>query len=270
MSEFRSLYAALKGWYCKPLFDYPGYLHEMVREVWLGNLAAWGKKTPARKVAYARQWDFEHGPATEAQRDEIKARQKQQGDKMPGYADFEELQNEINYWETRSAERAQDAAIKEGKLAQLKARFAAMDLKRRQILGDPDADDAATITQAIENQGTAPKCGRPRTLGIKAKILHQLIVGMTQDNKIAPSQLPGSAADLLDACQRIERAKTGKTGIFSTTEDTFKTWLKHAGYGFKDGRTPKAEANYWSHLCVGTLGKIDEKIFAKVNAEDPV
>lgn len=135
------------------------------------------------------------------------------------------------------------------------------------------ADREAAVEDATEGgidgkQATVvtakPKSGRPKTIYRKACILRQLIDHMAKGKGIEPENLPGTAANLLDACQRIEESKTGKKSTFSTSEDTFKTWLKYSGYGFKGGRAPKDEAHFWTRLCVETMGLMDEDIFTEV------
>lgn len=135
------------------------------------------------------------------------------------------------------------------------------------------ADREAAVEDATEGgidgkQATVvtakPKSGRPKTIPGKVCILRQLIDHMAKGKEIEPGNLPGTAADLLDACQRIEKSKTGKKSTFGTSEDTFKTWLKHSGYGFKGGRAPKDEAHFWTQLCVETMGLMDENIFTEV------
>jgi hypothetical protein len=106
--------------------------------------------------------------------------------------------------------------------------------------------------------------GRPPEVKMKAKILSLLIESMTKERNIDPGSLPGSVANLLDACQRIEKAKTGKERVFSTTVTTFKEWLSNTGYGFGSGRPPKKETTYWTSLCVETMGKIDAEVFTEV------
>lgn len=106
------------------------------------------------------------------------------------------------------------------------------------------------------------KGGRPREIGKKADVLRKLITAMTVGRELDTRDMPGSAANLLDACQRIEKAKNhNRAELFDTTEDTFKTWLTTAGYSFKNGRTPKIEEQYWTKLCVETMGKIPPEVF---------
>lgn len=113
------------------------------------------------------------------------------------------------------------------------------------------------------------KTGRPPEIARKAEILHQIIQSMIKGKELDPSNLPGGAADLLDACQRIENSKVGKKQIFNKSAGAFREWLKTAGYGFKDGRAPSNEAKYWTHLCVETMSNIDAGIFTGVVPEKP-
>lgn len=115
-----------------------------------------------------------------------------------------------------------------------------------------------------------PKTGRPETVKKIAGILRQIISTMTINQEIYPGNLPGSAADLLDACQRIEKEKTGNTHTFSKSKETFKTWLVAAGYRFGNGRTPNSEEFFWTKLCVETMGLIQPEIFTDVaNKKEP-
>jgi len=103
--------------------------------------------------------------------------------------------------------------------------------------------------------------GRPKEIDKKADLLRKLISLMHTDKTLDPGALPGSVADFLDACQRIEKAKTNEINVFSTTKETIKTWLIAAGYRVKIGRTSKDEAKYWTRLCVETMGKIPPDVF---------
>lgn len=152
MSEFKSLYEALKGWYCRPLFDYSKDLFEIVKSAWPGGLASWGRMEPSRKLAYARQWDYRHDPDTSA----LYKAMRDEREKF--YDDHEKLKEEIARWERADAPTVLDMAKREEILPPLKARFAEMDLKLRQKFGDPDADEEVTAAQAEGKQdGTAGK-----------------------------------------------------------------------------------------------------------------
>ena len=117
-------------------------------------------------------------------------------------------------------------------------------------------------TSAPENGKVKARGGRPRVNGKKAEKLRRLIEAMTAGKTLNTCALPGSAANLLDACQRIEKARTGKAATFGgSTAGTFDTLLKTAGYSVKKGRTPIGEKTYWTDLCVKTIGKMPVDVF---------
>jgi hypothetical protein len=169
MSEFRSLYAALKGWYCRPLADYPTDLREWVDGKWKVPLAHrveghtpaypgeanlnpskrknWDDLTPAQRIAYAKQWDHTHNPTTKARRDEINR----------FYDNHEKLIHEIARWENANAPTVMDLAKRDEILKPLKDKLEVMDSKRRQMLGDPDDEREATIdAQGDANEAMPP------------------------------------------------------------------------------------------------------------------
>lgn len=108
------------------------------------------------------------------------------------------------------------------------------------------------------------KIGRPKSIEGKAAILRQIIELLTEDKRINPIELPGSAKDLQDACGRISQSKSRKNQ-FITTPETFKNWLKEAGFGFGSGRTKNNEKSYWTTLSVEKLHKLPREIFTEVS-----
>ncbi|MDV6348615.1 hypothetical protein R2083_13920 [Nitrosomonas sp. Is35] len=109
--------------------------------------------------------------------------------------------------------------------------------------------------------------GRPKSVEKNAAILKEIIKILTEGKNINPDSLPGNAGDLHDACKRIAKEKS-RRNMFNTSLSTFKEWLKAAGYGFRNGRTPSIEAKYWTDLCVENIGKIDSVIFTKDSGEN--
>ena len=104
--------------------------------------------------------------------------------------------------------------------------------------------------------------GRPKTVHRKAAIVGKLIAVMTVGERLTANALPGSIADLLDACARVEIAITKKTTNFGgATTETFNRWLKQAGYGMKSGRTRGAEEKYWTNLLPKVMSKIPCNVF---------
>lgn len=96
------------------------------------------------------------------------------------------------------------------------------------------------------------KAGRPRTIDKKVIAVRDMIERFERAASIqfTPQALRGSAADLLDACQRFEKSNKTPPLKFSTSQETFNVWLKSAGYSFPTGRTPDIEKNYWTQLVV--------------------
>ncbi len=139
--------------------------------------------TPAQRVYLAKEWDYQHDPMTKSQRDEIEK----------FYGDYEKLKCEIAYWKNANAPTVLDMAKREEILAPLKARFEVMDLKYRQMLGDPTADDE-TITQA-EGEQDGPvvhriQNGDDERSGIPAKFVNKVANDMEEKSmKVTPNSM---------------------------------------------------------------------------------
>ncbi len=116
------------------------------------------------------------------------------------------------------------------------------------------------------------KTGRPPTIKKKAEIVRQIVVAIEQEagKKFDTGALPGNAADLLDACQRIEKAVTGKASKMTASAETFKDWLRAAGYSFPGGRTPKDQATFWTRHAPTTIPKINAAVFTGVIPDSPL
>jgi len=137
--------------------------------------------------------------------------------------------------------------------------------------------DAAAKIEAAQGAMTkdgerVARTGRPPTIKKKAEIVRQIVVAfeLVAEKQFDVGALPGSAADLLAACQRIERSLTGKALTMETSSETFKEWLRTAGYSFPNGRTPKNQATFWTHLAPITTGKITAGLFTEVIPETPL
>ena len=128
------------------------------------------------------------------------------------------------------------------------------------IFADPHA--ISSIEDEKSSNSTKSMGGRPKEIEKKAAILQNLIKTMLNGKEFNPRELSGSASNLLETCRKIEKI-TNPQGekVFNTTENTFKTWLYAAGYGFKIGRTKKEELHYWTRLCVETIGKMEKSFF---------
>jgi hypothetical protein len=131
------------------------------------------------------------------------------------------------------------------------------------LVSEPATQVAPIHPNAPKNDDAKARGGRPKVNHKKADILRRLIAVMTAEEKCDPGQLPGSAADLLDACKRIERTQTNKTAMFGRANaEAFNTWLRATEYRIKIGRTRNDEKTYWTDLCVKTMGKIRPDIFS--------
>jgi hypothetical protein len=99
------------------------------------------------------------------------------------------------------------------------------------------------------------KAGRPKTMDKKVIAVRDMIARFERAALIqfTPQALSGSAADLLDACNRFEKSNKIKPREFCTSQDTFNGWLKRAGYSFPTGRTQDIEKDYWTQLVEKVL-----------------
>lgn len=139
---------------------------------------------------------------------------------------------------------------------------AVADIERKAL------EEAASKNQVVSAAVTKAKIGRPKTIDKKANAMRQIIGFFEKATKIEfnHERLPGSAANLLDACQRLEKNKTGKKKeeLFDINKDTLTSWLKKAEYRFPNGCTPTAENNFWTKHCVETMGLITPEVFTDV------
>lgn len=141
-THYRSLYSALKGWYCKPLGEYPEDLRTWI-ERGLGlemkperAQAWWAGKSPASRIAYAKQWDFLHDPATKEHREEIEN----------FFNAYDYLELKIPEWEQVGTPTALDLEKRDEMLETLRPQFDAMKLTRREMRGDfPEVAAAAAV-----------------------------------------------------------------------------------------------------------------------------
>lgn len=101
------------------------------------------------------------------------------------------------------------------------------------------------------------RLGRPPSADKKAAAVGAIMTRFVAVGafKGDPMKLPGRLANLLDACKRIEKSESGKTKMFLIKEDSFRTWLTKAGYGFAEGRTLKDEETYWTRWAPEIVGK---------------
>lgn len=222
---------------------------------------SWDALTPGKRQYLVRQLDDQRDPKNK--------------EEAQYYFDLQcELtatENEITKCELMNHQNIPSEAKKQRqRMSELRAKLTA--IKQREKL-PPSAAPVEQPAPAAEVQ-TAPvkttaKGGRPKTINKKANAVRQIIEAFekTAGIKFSSNDLPGSAADLLDSCQRMEKAKTNKGTVFGTSKnslDKFNTWLKAAGYGFSPGRTLDTENNYWTKLCPETMALITPEVFTEV------
>ena len=119
-------------------------------------------------------------------------------------------------------------------------------------VGEPEG--ISISYQSSGNVATKAKNGRPKTRHQKAELLRRII---TQFETAA-------GCEFIDASQRFLDTMNIKPRIFTSTEDTMKTWLRLSGFRFKVGRTRKGEEKFWTRLCPETLSKTHPEVFRRV------
>ncbi|SEQ53516.1 hypothetical protein SAMN05421510_10768 [Nitrosomonas ureae] len=177
------------------------------------------------------------------------------------YCDLElerqSIPDQIFFWQRLNPNRiASEQIIIDTKIKELGER----EVELEELLGYQNSNTKQVFKQSKST--ISKSAGRPKSVKNNAMILNEIIKVLAEGKNIIPGRLPGSARDLHDACKRIAQAKLQKN-MFNTTLNTFKEWLKAAGYGFGNGRTPSIEAKFWTDLCVKNIGKIDSGIFTK-------
>ncbi len=140
---------------------------------------------------------------------------------------------------------------------------------REMVMEGFEGQEPGQVTQAATGGAPKVKTGRPPSVQVKAEIVRQIVVAFetAANRKFDSDVLPGSAADLLDACMRIEKAVTKRNATMVTTTNTFKKWLRAAGYSFSNGCTPKDQATFWTHLTPQTITIINAGVFTGVSPE---
>ena len=133
---FESLTLALEPWFEKALDELPDALHCRVdREI----LVPWDSLAPAQRRAAALQRDFRHDPATEQDRRtwwEFLARKRA-------------VMAQIATWEAIATPAANDLALKEARLKEMREELARMDERQRQASG---SYSPARMPSAVTNE----------------------------------------------------------------------------------------------------------------------
>lgn len=139
MTTFESLTAALDGWFDKPLSELPEALQERVREDFFPM--PWADLSAEQRKSVARQCDYQNHPATETDRQL--------------WWDFaikeDELEKQIEQWESVAAPTARELAEKERRLKELHAELARMQKhQERDRGGYLQAPEVSTSTTPNE------------------------------------------------------------------------------------------------------------------------
>lgn len=119
MTEFVSLKAALKGCFDNPLEGLTGELRARIESDLF--LLPWDQLTPEQRRMAAEQWDYQHDPETESDREYW----------WNLYVRQDEVETEISRWEATSTPTASDLKIKQDRIAELKQKRAALETEER-------------------------------------------------------------------------------------------------------------------------------------------
>lgn len=177
-----------------------------------------------------------------------------------------ELFDVVVGWRLADGESAPEISLKDCRVMA----DAVEELIARYRPSEDAGDRGAPVSEDADHGGQGkPKGGRPPSIRRKAEILGHIIATMEKASgqRFDPVALPGTAADLQDACERIERSKTRKVTVLNGETGTFKKLLRTAGFGFPDGAPLKSEEQFWVRLCVKTMTEIDPKVFTEVKYE---
>lgn len=124
MTDFVSLTTALDGWFDRPLSKLPKLLQERVRRDFVPM--PWESLSSKQRQSVARQWDYNHDPATEPDRQ--------------FWWDFfikkDELEKQVEQWQAVAASTAGELAQKESRLDELHAELERMQKLQERARGD--------------------------------------------------------------------------------------------------------------------------------------
>lgn len=158
--EFESLTLALEAWFDCPRDALPDQLRSRVEQEFL---PPWNALTPAKRRVVTLQWDYQHDPATQAER------------KL--WWDFYQRTNAIEQqlagWETASALTSSELAVKEARLQELRQELARMALQERQTRGEYYPVRLADAVEAPASPPASPVryIAYPKAMGLLAKRL---------------------------------------------------------------------------------------------------
>lgn len=122
--SFESLTAALEGWFDKPKDGLPDKQRHRVEVDFFPM--PWDDLSPERRRSVAAQWDYQHDPAMESDRQYW----------WDFYIRMSVIETQIAQWEAVATPTAGDLTLKETRLAECRQELARMEHQQRQARGD--------------------------------------------------------------------------------------------------------------------------------------
>lgn len=150
MTDFVSLTTALDGWFDKPLAELPETIQERVRQDFFPM--PWDGLSFEQRQGVARQWDYNHDPATEPDRRFWE----------DFFAKKEELEKQIEQWQSVAAPTAVELAQRERRLSELQGELARM--QRHQEFGRGDFLPKSVGNVSVTPNETGPYIAYPKAL----------------------------------------------------------------------------------------------------------
>lgn len=157
-TDFKSLTDELHGWFDKPLAELPEALRHRA-ETDLFPLP-WDELSPDQRQIAAEQWDYQHDPNTENDRQ----------DWWDFFIRKDEIEQELAEWESVEAPTAGDLALKKAKIAELRHILTDMSREEQQavenhLLSQNQSSESATTidtgnTKEVAKRQTLTDCLR--------------------------------------------------------------------------------------------------------------
>lgn len=143
---FDSLSKVLDGWFDKPLAELPDALRHRVETDY--SPMPWDNVSPGNRRSVAAQWDYQHDPAMENERQYW----------WDFYIRMDGLKKQIETWMAIATPTATDLAQKENRLAELQRDLAIMEKEKEQPCRNPaDRQRNISLGQSADASNTAGK-----------------------------------------------------------------------------------------------------------------
>lgn len=156
VNDYSSLVAALDEWFDSPLCDLPKELHKRIKTDF--SPMPWDDLTAEQRRDVAQQWDYQHDPSTEQERQ----------DQWNFQIRKDHLKNKIRKWELTPCPTALDLAKQEERLTELNNELATMEKEDRLVNTD---EFIASINKEEQKTQDRPTEERDKTLQIAASAL---------------------------------------------------------------------------------------------------